>query len=106
MHILDDQALADQYRKDVVQAIINILGRLGARAEQFVPQVVPRFIPLISQAQDQSSRGVSCLLAFERNILLTFSLQFFLQNLANLIGVIKYHIKPYLPDFFVLIRVH
>jgi hypothetical protein len=58
MHILDDAALADVFRKDVVNAVITIFKKLGGKSEQFVPQVVPRFMPLIEKAGDVVSRGV------------------------------------------------
>jgi hypothetical protein len=35
MHILDDAALSNQYRKNVVEAVITILRKLGAKSEQF-----------------------------------------------------------------------
>jgi len=65
-----------------------------------VPQVVPRFLPLIRDSQDQASRGVC-----RQQIVLCLKLQFFIEQFGAMALVIKYHIRKYLPEMFVIIRV-
>ncbi|XP_043210340.1 serine/threonine-protein kinase mTOR-like isoform X1 [Amphibalanus amphitrite] len=84
MRIIRDPALS-QYHTMVVQAISFIVQSLGTKCVSYLSQVMP------------------CLLLVIRTADAPFR-EFLFQQLATLIDVVRQHIRPSLPDIFLVIR--
>ncbi|CAI4230041.1 unnamed protein product [Auanema sp. JU1783] len=85
MVMVQDKALIQHYQ-DIAQALLTIFRSLGDTYPQYVQQVVPRLIEVTRNCKDRPSQR-----------------EFFLRQLASLVGIIKSHAKPYIPDLFGLI---
>ncbi|KAK0615733.1 armadillo-type protein [Bombardia bombarda] len=78
LHILKDQSLV-QWHGNVVDAIMSIFITMGLKCVQFLDRVVPAFISVI-RASSQAR------------------LDFYFNHLSRLVGIVRQHIRVYLPD--------
>uniref|UniRef100_A0A8R1DY04 Serine/threonine-protein kinase TOR n=2 Tax=Caenorhabditis japonica TaxID=281687 RepID=A0A8R1DY04_CAEJA len=74
---------------EIAQAIVTIFRSLGEVAPQYAEQVVPRLIEVCRRATADSNRA---------NLR-----EFFLQQLAIFVKIIKHHAAPYMPAIFTII---
>ncbi|KZT69244.1 phosphatidylinositol 3-kinase [Daedalea quercina L-15889] len=83
LDILKDQQSADRHHK-VIEAIMSIFKTQGLKCATFLPQIIPAFatVARTSVARIQI---------------------FHLEQLAILVGIIKQHVRNYMPDIFALI---
>ncbi|TRM60259.1 armadillo-type protein [Schizophyllum amplum] len=81
--ILRDQALSSQHHA-VIEAVMSIFKTQGLKCVAFLPQIIPAFA------------------AVTRTSIARLQ-EFHLQQLAILVGIIKQHIRNYMPDVFLLI---
>ncbi len=78
LQILKDQSLL-QWHGNVVDAIMSIFITLGLKCVQFLDRVVPAFISVIRASS-------------------TARLDFYFNHLSRLVGIVRQHIRVYLPD--------
>lgn len=78
LHILKDQSLV-QWHGNVVDAIMSIFITLGLKCVQFLDRVVPAFISVIRASSPAR-------------------LDFYFNHLSRLVGIVRQHIRVYLPD--------
>ncbi|KAI0272361.1 atypical/PIKK/FRAP protein kinase [Gloeopeniophorella convolvens] len=83
LSILKDQSLSSQHHT-VIEAIMSIFKTQGLKCVTFLPQIIPAFAAV--------TRGSAARLQ-----------EFHLQQLAILIGIIKQHVRKYMPDIFGLV---
>ncbi|PFH51827.1 hypothetical protein AMATHDRAFT_58344 [Amanita thiersii Skay4041] len=81
--ILKDQALSSHHHT-VIEAVMSIFKTQGLKCVTFLPQIIPAFATV--------TRGSTARLQ-----------EFHLQQLAILVGIIKQHVRNYMPDVFSLI---
>ncbi|KAF9525319.1 phosphatidylinositol 3-kinase [Crepidotus variabilis] len=81
--ILKDQGLSSHHHT-VIEAIMSIFKTQGLKCVTFLPQIIPAFASV--------TRGSAARLQ-----------EFHLQQLAILIGIIKQHIRNFVPEVFVLV---
>lgn len=84
LQILKDQSLL-QWHGNVVDAIMSIFITLGLKCVQFLDRVVPAFISVI-RASSQSR------------------LDFYFSHLGRLVGIVRQHIRVYLPDIIEVLQ--
>lgn len=82
--ILKDQALSSHHHT-VIEAIMSIFKTQGLKCVTFLPQIIPAFATVTTGSAARLQ-------------------EFHLQQLAILIGIIKQHIRNFVPDVFHLIR--
>lgn len=78
LQILKDQSLV-QWHGNVVDAIMSIFITLGLKCVQFLDRVVPAFIAVIRAAS-------------------ATRLEFYFNHLSRLVGIVRQHIRVYLPE--------
>ncbi|KAK2463572.1 hypothetical protein APHAL10511_004323 [Amanita phalloides] len=83
LKILKDQAL-NTHHHAVIDAVMSIFKTQGLKCVAFLPQIIPAFAGV--------TRGTTARLQ-----------DFHLQQLAILVGIIKQHVRNYMPDVFGLI---
>ncbi|KAF8892145.1 phosphatidylinositol 3-kinase [Infundibulicybe gibba] len=81
--ILKDQSLTSHHHT-VIEAVMSIFKTQGLKCVTFLPQIIPAFAAV--------TRGSTARLQ-----------EFHLQQLAILVGIIKQHIRNYMPDVFTLV---
>uniref|UniRef100_A0A1I7UG45 Serine/threonine-protein kinase TOR n=1 Tax=Caenorhabditis tropicalis TaxID=1561998 RepID=A0A1I7UG45_9PELO len=74
---------------EIAQAIVTIFRSLGEMAPLYTEQVVPRLIEVCRRATESSNRA---------NLR-----EFFLQQLAIFVAIVKKHAAPYMPAIFTII---
>ncbi|UMM14072.1 hypothetical protein L5515_002037 [Caenorhabditis briggsae] len=74
---------------EIAQAIVTIFRSLGEMAPLYTEQVVPRLIEVCRKTTEQSNHGTNR--------------EFFLQQLAIFVAIIKKHAAPYMPAIFTII---
>ncbi|KAK3991574.1 target of rapamycin [Cladorrhinum sp. PSN332] len=84
LQILKDQSLL-QWHGNVVDAIMTIFITLGLKCVQFLDRVVPAFISVI-RASSQTR------------------LDFYFSHLGRLVGIVRQHIRVYLPDIIEVLQ--
>ena len=84
LQILKDQSLV-QWHGSVVDAIMNIFVALGLKCVQFLDRVVPAFIAVIRASSPAR-------------------LDFFFNHLSRLVGIVRQHIRVYLPDIIEVLQ--
>lgn len=84
LQILKDQSLV-QWHGNVVDAIMNIFIALGLKCVQFLDRVVPAFIAVIRASSPTR-------------------LDFFFNHLSRLVGIVRQHIRVYLPDIIEVLQ--
>ncbi|KAK6202747.1 1-phosphatidylinositol 3-kinase [Scheffersomyces amazonensis] len=84
MKILKDPSLNSHHSK-VIQAIMYMFQTLGLRCVSFLPQIIPGIIHVMNSNCQQAM------------------LKFYFQQLAQLILIVKQHIRPFLTDIFEVI---
>lgn len=82
--ILKDQALSSRHHI-VIEAIMSIFKTQGLKCIAFLPQIIPAFAAVTTGSPPRLQ-------------------EFHLQQLSVLIGIIKQHIRNFVPDIFHLIR--
>ncbi|RDB15759.1 Serine/threonine-protein kinase tor2, partial [Hypsizygus marmoreus] len=80
--ILKDQSLSNHH-PTVIEAIMSIFKTQGLKCVTFLPQIIPAFAAV--------TRGS------------TARLGFYLEQLAILVGIVKQHVRNFMPDIFSLI---
>ncbi|KIM44660.1 hypothetical protein M413DRAFT_25110 [Hebeloma cylindrosporum] len=83
LSILKDQALSSHHHT-VIEAIMSIFKTQGLKCVTFLPQIIPAFAAVTTGSAARLQ-------------------EFHLQQLAILIGIIKQHVRNFLPDIFSLI---
>ncbi|KAM6497086.1 phosphatidylinositol 3-kinase [Amanita muscaria] len=83
LKILKDQAMSSHHHT-VIEAVMSIFKTQGLKCVTFLPQIIPGFAAV--------TRGSTARLQ-----------EFHLQQLAILVGIIKQHIRNYMPEVFGLI---
>ncbi|KAI0046207.1 atypical/PIKK/FRAP protein kinase [Auriscalpium vulgare] len=83
LSILKDQSLSSHHHT-VIEAIMSIFKTQGLKCVTFLPQIIPAFAAV--------TRGSPARLQ-----------EFHLQQLAILVGIIKQHVRNYMPEIFSLI---
>ncbi|KAH9990569.1 FAT-domain-containing protein [Russula vinacea] len=81
--ILKDQSLSSQHHT-VIEAIMSIFKTQGLKCVTFLPQIIPEFAAVTRSSAARLQ-------------------EFHLQQLAILIGIIKQHVRKYMPDIFALV---
>ncbi|KDR80665.1 hypothetical protein GALMADRAFT_222261 [Galerina marginata CBS 339.88] len=81
--ILKDQALSSHHHT-VIEAIMSIFKTQGLKCVTFLPQIIPAFAAVTTGSAARLQ-------------------EFHLQQLAILVGIIKQHVRNYMPDIFGLI---
>ncbi|KAG2355693.1 atypical PIKK FRAP protein kinase [Suillus spraguei] len=81
--VLKDQSLSNHHHT-VIEAIMNIFRTQGLKCVAFLPQIIPAFTAV---ARTSTARLQ----------------EFHLQQLAILVGIIKQHIRNYMPEVFGLV---
>jgi FKBP12-rapamycin complex-associated protein len=84
VHVLSDPALKDHHY-EAVEAVMLIFRTQRLRCVSFLPQILPAFISVIRLAQPHRQ-------------------EVYLKQLANLILIVKQHIRNYLEDVFGLVH--
>ncbi|KAK0702845.1 target of rapamycin [Apiosordaria backusii] len=84
LQILKDQSLV-QWHGNVVDAIMSIFITLGLKCVQFLDRVVPAFLAVI-RASSQTR------------------LDFYFNHLSRLVGIVRQHIRVYLPDIIEVLQ--
>ncbi len=84
INILKDQALA-MHHHAVIEAVMYMFKTQGLKCVPFLPQIIPAFLQVIRTC----STGLS---------------EFYYQQLAILISIIKQHVRNYLKDIFALVQ--
>eukprot|EP00697_Spironema_sp_BW2_P017838 gnl/Spiro4/9656_TR5124_c0_g1_i1.p1 gnl/Spiro4/9656_TR5124_c0_g1~~gnl/Spiro4/9656_TR5124_c0_g1_i1.p1 ORF type:complete len:2413 (+),score=551.86 gnl/Spiro4/9656_TR5124_c0_g1_i1:148-7386(+) len=85
LSILKDNTLRDHHR--VLNALLHICHSLGLKCVQFLPQLMPPLLNVLSTCEPGLRQEV-------------------LAHLSDLVGLVKQHIRPYLTEIFALIRTH
>ncbi|KAF8074724.1 phosphatidylinositol 3-kinase [Lyophyllum atratum] len=80
--ILKDQSL-NNHHPTVIEAIMSIFKTQGLKCVTFLPQIIPAFAAV--------TRGP------------TARLGFYLEQLAILVGIVKQHVRNFMPDIFSLV---
>ncbi|KIM49486.1 hypothetical protein M413DRAFT_21701 [Hebeloma cylindrosporum] len=83
LSILKDQALSSHHHA-VIEAIMSIFKTQGLKCVTFLPQIIPAFAAVTTGSAARLQ-------------------EFHLQQLAILIGIIKQHVRNFLPEIFSLI---
>ncbi|KAH9066494.1 atypical/PIKK/FRAP protein kinase [Lactarius vividus] len=83
LSILKDQSLSGQHHT-VIEAIMSIFKTQGLKCVTFLPQIIPAFAAVTRSSAARLQ-------------------EFHLQQLAILIGIIKQHVRKYMPDIFGLV---
>ncbi|KAF9482580.1 atypical/PIKK/FRAP protein kinase [Pholiota conissans] len=83
LDILKDQALSSHHHT-VIEAVMSIFKTQGLKCVTFLPQIIPAFSAVTTSSAARLQ-------------------EFHLQQLAILIGIIKQHVRNYMPDIFNLI---
>ncbi|KAH9004515.1 atypical/PIKK/FRAP protein kinase [Lactarius hatsudake] len=83
LSILKDQSLSSQHHT-VIEAIMSIFKTQGLKCVTFLPQIIPAFAAVTRSSAARLQ-------------------EFHLQQLAILIGIIKQHVRKYMPDIFGLV---
>ena len=86
MRILFNPSLSTHH-SHVIQAVVFMAKSLDKQSIQFLPQVMPAFLHVLS----------TCEPGFR---------EFLLQQLGRLVGIVKQHIRDYLDDIFALVKKH
>ncbi|KAL4065913.1 phosphatidylinositol 3-kinase [Scleroderma citrinum] len=81
--VLRDQSMSNHHHT-VIEAIMNIFKTQGLKCVTFLPQIIPAFVIV---ARTSAARLQ----------------EFHLQQLAILVGIIKQHIRNYMPEVFGLV---
>ncbi|KIK08874.1 hypothetical protein K443DRAFT_655406 [Laccaria amethystina LaAM-08-1] len=81
--ILKDQALSSHHHT-VIEAIMSIFKTQGLKCVTFLPQIIPAFAAVTRSSTARLQ-------------------EFHLQQLAILVGIIKQHVRNYMPEVFSLI---
>ncbi|KAI6023936.1 hypothetical protein PISMIDRAFT_679672 [Pisolithus microcarpus 441] len=81
--VLRDQSMSSHHHS-VIEAIMNIFKTQGLRCVTFLPQIIPAFAAV---ARTSAARLQ----------------EFHLQQLAILVGIIKQHVRNYMPEVFGLV---
>ncbi|KAG2108898.1 PIK-related protein kinase, partial [Suillus discolor] len=81
--VLKDQSLSNHHHT-IIEAIMNIFRMQGLKCVAFLPQIIPAFTAV---ARTSTARLQ----------------EFHLQQLAILVGIIKQHIRNYMPEVFSLV---
>ncbi|ODV91704.1 hypothetical protein CANCADRAFT_46867 [Tortispora caseinolytica NRRL Y-17796] len=84
MNILRDPSLGAHHTA-VIQAIMYIFKALGLQCVPFLPQIIPNVIAVMRSCNSSM-------------------LEFYFQQMSELIKIVKQHIRPFLPQIFMLIR--
>ncbi|KAL2265936.1 hypothetical protein VTJ83DRAFT_5288 [Remersonia thermophila] len=84
LQILKDQSLV-QWHGNVVDAIMNIFITLGLKCVQFLDRVVPAFIAVIRASSPTR-------------------LDYYFSHLGRLVGIVRQHIRVYLPDIIEVLQ--
>lgn len=84
MKILKDPSLSVHHTA-VVQAVMYIFKTLGLKCLNFLPQIIPPILQIMR----------SCPIGI---------LEFYFQQLALLVSIVKLHIRTYLPNIFALVQ--
>ncbi|GAB1316207.1 phosphatidylinositol kinase-related protein kinase tor1 [Madurella fahalii] len=84
LQILKDQSLV-QWHGNVVDAIMSIFITLGLKCVQFLDRVVPAFISVIRASSPAR-------------------LDFYFNHLSRLVGIVRQHIRVYLPDIITVLQ--
>jgi FKBP12-rapamycin complex-associated protein len=84
MRVLFNPSLSTHH-SHVIQAVVFMAKSLDKQSIQFLPQIMPAFLHVLS----------TCEPGFR---------EFILQQLGRLVGVVKQHIRDYLDDIFALIK--
>ncbi|KAN0137000.1 atypical/PIKK/FRAP protein kinase [Lactarius tabidus] len=83
LSILKDQSLSSQHHT-VIEAVMSIFKTQGLKCVTFLPQIIPAFAAVTRSSAARLQ-------------------EFHLQQLAILIGIIKQHVRKYMPDIFGLV---
>ncbi|PPQ67890.1 hypothetical protein CVT26_007090, partial [Gymnopilus dilepis] len=83
LSILKDQSLSSHHHT-VIEAIMSIFKTQGLKCVTFLPQIIPAFAAVTTSSAARLQ-------------------EFHLQQLAILVGIIKQHVRNYMPDIFSLI---
>ncbi|KAF9647181.1 atypical/PIKK/FRAP protein kinase [Thelephora ganbajun] len=81
--ILKDQSLGGQHHT-VIEAIMSIFKTQGLKCVTFLPQIIPAFATVTRNSTARLQ-------------------EFHLQQMAILVGIIKQHVRNYMPDVFGLV---
>jgi FKBP12-rapamycin complex-associated protein len=81
--ILKDQSLSSQHHT-VIEAIMSIFKTQGLKCVTFLPQIIPAFAAVTRSSTARLQ-------------------EFHLQQLAILVGIIKQHVRNYMPEVFGLV---
>ncbi|KAF4122215.1 serine/threonine-protein kinase mTOR [Geosmithia morbida] len=84
LQILKDQSLV-QHHAAVVEAIMNIFRTLGLECVSFLDRIVPAFLMVIRSASATRTES-------------------YFNQLATLVGIVRQHIRNYLPDIVEVIQ--
>ncbi|KAH6617660.1 armadillo-type protein [Chaetomium sp. MPI-SDFR-AT-0129] len=84
LQILKDQSLL-QWHGNVVDAIMSIFITLGLKCVQFLDRVVPAFIAVIKASSPTR-------------------LDYYFNHLSRLVGIVRQHIRVYLPDIIEVLQ--
>ena len=84
INILKDQSLSTHHHA-VIEAVMYMFKTQGVKCVPFLPQIIPAFLQVIRTC----STGLS---------------EFYYQQLAILISIIKQHVRNYLKDIFSLVQ--
>jgi len=84
LQILKDQSLV-QWHGNVVDAIMSIFITLGLKCVQFLDRVVPAFISVIRASSPAR-------------------LDFYFNHLSRLVGIVRQHIRVYLPEIIEVLQ--
>ncbi len=84
LQILKDQSLL-QWHGNVVDAIMSIFITLGLKCVQFLDRVVPAFIAVIRASSPTR-------------------LDYYFNHLSRLVGIVRQHIRVYLPDIIEVLQ--
>ena len=84
LQILKDQSLL-QWHGNVVDAIMSIFITLGLKCVQFLDRVVPAFIAVIRASSPAR-------------------LDYYFNHLSRLVGIVRQHIRVYLPDIIEVLQ--
>ncbi|KAI0924480.1 hypothetical protein AcW2_005356 [Taiwanofungus camphoratus] len=86
LDILKDQQASNHHHK-VIEAIMSIFKTQGLKCVTFLPQIIPAFAAVVRTSGTRTTVQI-----------------FHLEQLAILIGIIKQHVRNYMPEIFGLIN--
>ncbi|KAG9256851.1 armadillo-type protein [Emericellopsis atlantica] len=84
LQILKDQSLV-QHHAAVVEGIMSIFRTLGLECVSFLDRIIPAFLTVIRTSTNRS-------------------LESYFSHLATLVGIVRQHIRNYLPEIIVVIQ--